>query len=282
MLTVTNPVEIDQQEVSSLVGTLKSLSLGSIVKIALLIVVLVVVVKLLCRLFDRGLERSHIDRSLYGFLRAGCRILLYFIAVTIVASSLNVDVTSLIALFSVAGLALSLALQGALSNLAGGIVILTTKPLHAGDYVSIGDSEGFVEEIGMTYTQLMTFDRRTIFIPNSTVTSSNIINYTMDGKRRVEIEVSASYDADIDHVMAVLREALDTVGNFCQEPPYFIHVKGYGESAVEYSVRAYCSSEDYWNQYYALMEEIKRSFDRNGIQMTYPHVNVHMVPPKGQ
>ena len=139
MLTVTNPVEIDQQEVSSLVGVLKSLSLSSIIKIVLLIVVLVVLVKLLCRLFDRFLERSRIDRSLYGFLRAGC--LLCFVAVTIVASSLNIDVTSLIALLSVAGLALSLALQGALSNLAGGIVILTTKPLHAGDYVSIGDSE---------------------------------------------------------------------------------------------------------------------------------------------
>ncbi len=119
MLTVTNPVEIDQQEVSSLVGVLKSLSLSSIIKIVLLIVVLVVLVKLLCRLVDRFLERSRIDRSLYGFLRAGCRILLCFVAVTIVASSLNIDVTSLIALLSVAGLALSLALQGALSNLAG-------------------------------------------------------------------------------------------------------------------------------------------------------------------
>lgn len=280
MLTVTNPVEIDQQEVSSLVGTLKSLSLGAIIKIVLLIVVLVVLVKLLCRLFDRFLERSRIDRSLYGFLRAGCRILLYFIAVTIVASNLSIDVTSLIALLSVAGLALSLALQGALSNLAGGIVILTTKPLHAGDYVSIGDNEGFVEEIGMTYTRLMTFDRRTIFIPNSTVSSANIINYTIDGKRRVEIEVTASYDADIDLVLGALREALDTVGNFCEDPPYFIHVNGYGESAIEYSVRAYCKAEDYWDQYFALMEEIKRTFDRNEIEMTYPHLNVHIEPNK--
>ncbi len=280
MLTVTNPVEIDQQEVSSLVKTIKGMSLGAIIKILLLIAVLVVLIKLFCRLFDRFLERSRIDRSLYGFLRASCRILLYFIAVTIVASNLNIDVTSLIALLSVAGLALSLALQGALSNLAGGIVILTTKPLHAGDYVTIGDNEGFVEEIGMTYTRLMTFDRRTIFIPNSTVSSANIINYTIDGKRRVEIEVTASYDADIDLVLGALREALDTVGNFCEDPPYFIHVNGYGESAIEYSVRAYCKAEDYWDQYFALMEEIKRTFDRNEIEMTYPHLNVHIEPNK--
>ncbi|MEE0097487.1 MAG: mechanosensitive ion channel family protein [Oscillospiraceae bacterium] len=277
MLTATSPVEIDQQEVSSLMKTIRSLSIGSIVKIVLLIVVLVVLVKLLCRVFDKFLERSRIDRSLYGFLRAGCRILLYFIAVTIVASSLNIDVTSLIALLSVAGLALSLALQGALSNLAGGIVILTTKPLHAGDYVAIGDSEGFVEEIGMTYTKLMTFDRRTIFIPNSTVTSSNIVNFTMDGKRRVEIDLTASYNCDVDQVKDTLRQAVDTVGGFYTDPPYFIHVTGYGDSAIAYTVRVYCKSEDYWNQYYGLMEEIKRTFDRNGIIMTYPHLNVHMV-----
>ena len=132
----------------------------------------------------------------------------------------------------------------------------------------------------MTYTQLMTFDRRTIFIPNSTVTSSNIVNYTMDGKRRVEIAVSASYDADIDWVMTALRKAVDTVGGFYEDPPYFIHVNGYGDSAVEYSVRVYCKAEEYWDQHFALLEEIKRTFDKNGIQMTYPHLNVHIEPSK--
>lgn len=160
-------------------GTLKGLSLSAVLKIAVLIIVLLVLVKLLQKLFDRFLSRSRIDRSLYGFLRAGVKILLYFIAAIIVAGSLNIDVTSLIAVLSVAGLALSLALQGALSNLASGIVILTTKPLHAGDYVSIGDQEGYVEEIGMTYTKLASFDRKIIFIPNSTVTSGSIINYTV-------------------------------------------------------------------------------------------------------
>lgn len=277
MLTATIPTQIDQEEVSSLVGKFKNMSLGAIIKILLLIVVLVVLVKLLSRLFDRFLERSKIDRSLYGFLRAGCRILLYFVAGTIVASSLNIDVTSLIALLSVAGLALSLAIQGALSNLAGGIVILTTRPLHAGDYVSIGDSEGFVEEIGMTYTKLKTFDRRIIFIPNSTVTSSNIVNYTLDGKRRVEITVTASYSCPVDAVKAALTQAADNLGGFYQDPPYFVHVTGYGESAIEYTVRMYCDAESYWDQYYGLMEEIKRTFDEDGIEMTYPHLNVHMV-----
>ena len=120
MLTVTNPVEIDQQEVSSLMKTIRGLSVGSMIKIVLLIVVLVVLVKLLCRVFDKFLERSKIDRSLYGFLRAGCRILLYFIAVTIIASSLNIDVTSLIALLSVAGLGVVTGASGRTQQSGGG------------------------------------------------------------------------------------------------------------------------------------------------------------------
>lgn len=273
---LTAPVEIDPEEVSSFMGRLRSLSLGAILKIVLLVVVLVVLIKLLTRLFDRFLSRSKIDRSLYGFLRAGVKILLYFIAATIVAGSLNIDVTSLIALLSVAGLALSLALQGALGNLASGIVILTTKPLHAGDYVSVDGQEGYVEEIGMTYTKLATYDRRIVFIPNSTVTSSSITNYTVEGKRRVDLTVSASYDSGVDQVKAALHQAVEAVPGFLAEPEVFIRVSGYGDHAIEYTVRAWCESADYWDCYYGLMEAVKRAYDQQGIAMTYPHLNVHL------
>ena len=277
MVLTSTQVPIDTEEVSSLVGTIKNLSLTSVVKIVLLIVVLIVLVKLLIKLSERFLERSRIDKSLHGFLRTSIRIVLYFLAATIVAGSLHVDVTSLIAVLSVAGLAVSLALQGALSNLASGLVILTTRPLQVGDYVSVGDCEGFVEEISMTYTKLAAYDRRKIFIPNSTVTSSNVVNYTLEGRRRVELTVTASYGSDMDTVKRALQEAVDAVPGFYDDPPVFIHVTAYQESAVAYMVRAWCSNDDYWDNYYGLLEEIKRSFDRNGVEMTYPHLNVHMV-----
>ena len=277
MMLTTTPVELDTAGVSSFVGILKNLSLSAVLKIAVLILVLIVLVKLLIRLFDRFLNRSRIDRSIYGFLRAGVKILLYFIAATIVAGSLSIDVTSLIAVLSVAGLALSLALQGALSNLASGIVILTTKPLHAGDYVAVSDQEGYVEEIGMTYTKLATYDRKIIFIPNSVVTSSNITNYTVEGKRRVDITVTASYDDDVDAVKVALHDAVSHVPKLLREPAVFVRVSGYEESAIAYTVRAWCDGEHYWDCYYDLLEEIKRAFDREGIHMTYPHLNVHMV-----
>lgn len=277
MILTSTQVPIDSEEVSSLLGTIKNLSLSSAVKIAALIIILIVLVKLLIKLSERLIERSRIDKSLHGFLRTSIRIVLYFLAATIVAGSLHVDVTSLIAVLSVAGLAVSLALQGALSNLASGLVILTTRPLQVGDYVSVGDCEGFVEEISMTYTKLAAYDRRKIFIPNSTVTSSNVVNYTLEGRRRVELTVTASYGSDMDTVKRALQEAVDAVPGFYDDPPVFIHVTAYEESAVAYTVRAWCSNDDYWDNYYGLLEEIKRSFDRNGVEMTYPHLNVHMV-----
>ncbi len=266
---------INQEDVSSFIHSLKSLSLNAILKVAVLVIVLLLLIKLLTRLFEKLLLRSKIDRSLHGFLRTGIKILLYFVAVIIVAGSLRVDVTSLIAVLSVAGLAVSLAIQGTLSNLAGGIVVLTTKPFHVGDYVDIGGSEGFVEEIGMTYTRLLTYDHLVIFIPNSAVSSSNITNYTLDGKRRVELVIHACYTSPIDCVKAALRTAVDTVG-FDPEPEVLIQVSDYGDSAIAYTVRAWCPQEDYWDKHYALLEEIKRSFDAAGVQMSYPHLNVHL------
>ncbi len=276
MILTTTAMELDAEDVSSLVNTIRGLSLGTVLKIVVLILILVALIHLLTRLFNRFLTRSKIDRSLYGFLRAGVKILLYFVAATIVAGSLSIDVTSLIAVLSVAGLAVSLALQGALSNLASGLVILTTKPLHAGDYVAISDQEGYVEEIGMTYTRLATYDRRIIYIPNSTVTSSNITNYTVEGRRRVDLTVTASYDDDVDAVKAALLGAVHQVEGFLREPAVFVRVSAYEESAIAYTVRAWCESERYWDCYYDLLEEVKRAFDRAGIHMTYPHINVHV------
>lgn len=274
---ILTSTQIDTEDISSFVSALKGLSLSSILKIAVLAVVLLAVIRLLNGLFQKFLSKSKIDKSLHGFLRAAVKILMYLIAAMILAGSLSIDVTSLIALLSVAGLALSLAIQGALSNLAGGIVILTTKPLHVGDYVTIGSEEGTVEEIGMTYTKLMTWDRRMIFIPNSTVTSSNVVNYTVGGKRRVDLTVTASYDAEIETVKTALRAAAASVPQLLPDEPVFARVTGYKESSIEYALRGWCQNEDYWDAYFNLLEAVKVSFDRAGVQMSYPHLNVHMM-----
>lgn len=279
-LLLTAALEVDTEEVSSFLNTLRGLSLGSILKLILLAVVLVILVKLLLGMFSRLLEKSKLDKSLHGFLKTSVQIVLWFVAVMILAGSLHIDVTSLIAVLSVAGLALSLAIQGALSNLAGGIVILVTKPLRVGDYVVIGGDEGFVEEISMTYTKLATYDRRIVYIPNSTVTSSNVTNYTAEGKRRVDLTINASYDCGVDDVKSALLEAVKTVPTLADSEEIFARVSGYRDSAIEYTVRAWCKTDHYWTAYYDLMEAVKRSFDKNGIAMTYTNLNIHMVDKK--
>lgn len=268
---------ISGENLVAIVDSFAGLTLTGFLKIAVLAVVLFILVKLLSKLFLNIIEKSKIDPSLHGFLRATVKIVLYFIAVMILAGSLNVDVTSLIAVLSVAGLALSLALQGVLGNLASGIVILTTKPFHVGDYVSMGTEEGFVDEIGMTYTKLSTGDKRIIYIPNSTVTTANVINYSVEGKRRVDFTVCAHYDCPIALVKETLQAAVASVPQILQNEERFARVTGYKDSGIEYSVRGWCRGEDYWDAYYNLLEAVKNSFDEKGVAMSYPNVNVHVI-----
>lgn len=268
--------DISGESLVAIVNGFAGLTLTGVIKIIVLAIVLLILVKLLCKLFLGIIEKSKIDPSLHGFLRATIKIVLYFIAVMILAGSLNVDVTSLIALLSVAGLALSLALQGALGNLASGIVILTTKPFHVGDYVSIGAEEGFVEEIGMTYTRLATWDKRVIHIPNSSVTSANVVNYSTEGKRRVDLTICASYDSGIETVKETLREAVASVPQVLKDEDVFARVTGYKDNGIEYAVRAWCFNDDYWDAYFNLLEAMKNTFDAKGVQMSYPNINVHM------
>ena len=276
MLRILTGPEITGEDISNVARTLRGMSLFDVLKFLVLILVLIVLVKLLTALLDKVVARSKIDKSAHSFLHSIIKGILWFVAVTIAASSLGVDITSLIAILSVAGLAVSLALQGVLGNLAGGLVILTTKPFKVGDYVDIGGNEGFVEEITMTYSRIVTWDRRTIYIPNSTVTGSNVMNYSVDGRRRVDMNFSVGYDNDVDAVKSALIEAVNHVEKVQKDQGIFARLSAYEPSTIQYQVRCWCAAGDYWDVWYGLLEEVKRSFDRRGITFTYDHLNVHL------
>ena len=181
-----------------------SLTLQKLVPVILIVVIGLLLVKLLLKLFDRVLERSRLERTMFSFLRAAMRALLYTILVLVAASSLGVDVTSLVAILSVVSLAISLAVQNALSNVVGSVTLLTTHPFHVGDFVEIGSDSGTVEEISVSYTKLATVDGKRIYIPNSDAASARICNYSVEGRRRVDLYIGVSYDAPAEKV----REAL--------------------------------------------------------------------------
>lgn len=273
MLTEVLPEALpDAQAVK---GFFDSLTWQKVIPPLVLLLVGLVAVRLLLRLFDRALERSRLERAAYAMLRSVMKVLLYFILLLLVAAQLGVDVSSLVAILSVISLALSLAVQGALTNVVGGVTLLTTRPFKAGDFVELGDQSGTVLEVSVTYTKLQTPDNKIVSIPNSTAAAARITNFSAAGTRRVDLTVSASYRSPVESVKAaLLRAANSPTSLFTPEP--FAGVKEYGDSAITYVLQVWSSASDYWTTYFTVNEAISREFAQDGIEMTYPHLNVHL------
>lgn len=256
---------------------LGDISLSSILSAVLIYVVCYAAIRLLCRAFEKLLDRSkHIDASLKTFFSGAIKAALWVIAIIIIAGSLGIPVTSLVAVLSVAGVALSLALQGLLSNLFSGITILATRPFNVGDYVQVGGEGGTVKSIGLFYTVLDTPDNRVIYAPNGDITSSKIVNYSAEPIRRVIIPVTASYDSATEDVRRAVLAAAAKDERILTEPAPMAAISGFGSSSVEYTVRVWCKSEDYWDVLFALNENIRESFAEYGVEMSYDHLNVHI------
>ncbi len=241
---------------------------------ALLVIVIgIIVIKIVMACVNKALERSKLEKAAHSLIRSAVKIVLYGILVVIVASALQV--TGIIALASVASLALSLALQNSLTNLIGGFTLLYTHPFKSGDYVEVAGKGGMVKEIGMAYTLLLTPDNKLISIPNSAVVAAEIVNYSCTGTRRVDINVSAGYTAPMDKVLEALREAA-AVPAALPDPAVFAAVLSYDDNAIAYTLRVWCKTEDYWDVMFEVQKRIKEIFDREGIEMTYPNLNVYM------
>ena len=251
-------------------------TLGSILPTVLLLVVGIFAIKAILALVDKSMSKTRLEKAATSLIRSLLKVVLYVLLGLMVASKLGIDVTGIVALASVASLALSLSLQDALSNVIGGFTLLSNHPFHSGDFVEIAGQAGTVQTIDITYTKLTTADNKTISIPNSAVVASQIVNYSTSGTRRVDINVSASYDAPIETVKTALLEAakIDAVLDAPAAP--FAAVLNYGDSAINYTLRVWTSAAEYWNAYFTITENIKAEFDKAGVQMTYPHLNVHL------
>ncbi len=259
---------------------LKGFSWETAAVLLCLLVVCVVVIRGVVGLADRAMARSKLDRGVRTFLRSGMKVALWLVAVCVLLGYLGVPMTSLVALLSVLGLAVSLAVQGTLSNLAGGIMLLSSHPFSAGDFVEVGGVSGTVAEVGLVYTKLNTIDNKAIHIPNGEIAGKTIINYSAEDKRRVELKFSVSYDAPRETVKECIFKVLGEHPQTFPTPKPLVRVCGYGSSAVEYLVRVWCATEDYWDVYFDLLEQVKTAFDAAGVEMTYDHLNVHMVDRK--
>lgn len=241
----------------------------------LILVIGVLIIRVIMRIITAALEKSHLEKAAHSLILSLARAAMYILLFLIAASQMGIDVSSIVALASVLTLALSLALQNMVSNLIGGFVILYTHPFHSGDYVEIAGQGGTVKEISMTYTVLATPDNRIISIPNSAVAAAQVVNYSSADSRRVELTVTASYDAPTQKVLDALVLA-GTVDNALLNPAPSAVIVSYDDSAIRYSLRIWVKPGDYWDVYFQVNQRIKDVFDQQGIEMTYPHLNVHL------
>lgn len=256
---------------------LASLSIGAILRLVLLILIGLLVIRILLKLLDRMLERSKSLSPLRVYIRSVAKVALWFILLLILADSLGIPVTSLIALLSVAGLAVSLALQNTLSNLAGGITLLVTKPFQVGDYVEADGVGGTISAIDLSYTAFVTVDNKEVFVPNSQLAAAKIVNFSALGKRRVDLNFTASYDAPTQTVKTAIREVLDGLPQILTDPVPAIYLSEYQSSSIQYLVRVWTATDDYWDVYFAIQEGVRDAFQRHGVEMTYDHLNVHIL-----
>lgn len=254
-----------------------SFTLERILQLLVMLVVCIVAVKILLVFVDKSITKLKVERSLHTFIKSTVRIVLWFLVILIMADAVGIPITSLVALFSVAGLAVSLSIQGILSNLAGGIMILVSKPFKVGDYIEAGTTGGTVADIGLVYTKLKTVDNKIIFVPNKDVSSAKITNYTSQELRRVDFTLSVDYAADVELVKKTLLEVIHRQSQSLFTPDPVVRVNDYKESAVEYVIRVWCATDDYWDLRFDLLEQAKKAFDEAGIELTYNHLNVHII-----
>lgn len=248
-----------------------------VLKVAFTALVCLLVAKYLLLFLQKVIDKApHLETTMAKFLKAALKVVLYFVAILIIADSMGFDMTSVVAFASVVSAAFALAAQGALSNLFGGVLMLWTKPFVVGDYVIAGSVEGSVLEINLFNTVLNTIDNKRVVVPNSTISAATITNCSTEGKRRVDLEINASYNSPVELVKSTLQEAIRITDKTLDEPaPPFVRLYKYGDSCITYILRVWVPNANYWDVYFDLMENIKVCFDRNGVEMTYNHIIVH-------
>ena len=233
-------------------------------------------VKRITRGLRKVMQKSNYDVSLQRFLMNLISWLLKIVLIILVVSRLGVDVTMFAAIFAAAGLAVGLALQGSLSNFAGGVLIAIFKPYRIGDLVETQDILGVVKDIDIFTTKMVTPQNKLAIVPNGPIANGNIINYTIEGKMRVDIVVGVGYEENIKKSKEVLLGVLTSNPKVLQDPAPSVNVLELADSSVNFAVRPFCKPEDYWDVYFATQEGCKLALDDAGIEIPYPHsVEIH-------
>ena len=255
-----------------------AISKAPLILAALLIVVVgFIISNLIGKLVVKGMQAKGVDPSIHSFIKTIITLILKFVFILSALSTLNVNINSFVTALGAAGVTAGIGLQSSISQLASGIQILANHPFKSGDYIDVGTVSGKVHEIKMMYTVLITVDNKRVIIPNSYITSSNIINYNAENRRRLDLVFSVSYDADIAKAKQVIQEVISKNDLIFTDPAPIIAVKEHAASSVNLACLIWCSADEYWNVFYYMQEAVKLSFDENSISIPYGQLDVHIV-----
>ncbi len=245
---------------------------------ALVIVIIgFIVSNIIGRLVVKGLRAKGIDPSIHSFIKTIVTLVLKLLVLLSAISTLGVDINSVVTAIGAAGITAGLGLQQSVSQFASGIQILINHPFKSGDFVDIGTVSGKVSEIKMMYTVLITVDNKKVIIPNSTITSANIINYNGENRRRLDLEFCVSYDTDIELARKTILEVVANNPLILTDPEPIVAVKTHAASSINFACLIWCASDEYWNIYYYMQEQVKIAFDQKKISIPYGQLDVHIT-----
>ncbi|MBZ1157337.1 mechanosensitive ion channel [Clostridioides difficile] len=272
-----NNLDINKMDMGGIMESLLEWATTSGVKLIIGILILSIGFKIIKKFVNHVmllLSKRDIDLTLRKFLKSLLLSVLKVAVIIIVLEYWGMSLSSFATVIASAGVAIGLALQGSLSNFAGGFIILLIRPFKVGDYVEAAGHGGTVEQIGLFYTQLVTPDNKQILIPNGSVSNDSLINYSAKNTRRVDLTFSVGYEDDILHVRRVLKDIVNNHKLIINEPEPFIGVVEHGDNAIKFATRVWCKTEDYWTIYLDLLEEVKVRFDEEGITIPYPKMDL--------
>lgn len=251
-------------------------ALPTVIIALVILIVGILISKLIAKIVGKAVSKSNVNGAAKSFLVSLIKIILYIAVIIMALSVLNVPMSSIITILGAAGLAISLALQSCLSNLSGGFIILFTKPFTTGDIIELDDSVGTVRDIGIFYTKIVTFDNKTVFIPNGKVTDAKIVNYTETPTRRIDLTFDISYSTDFGKARDVILEIISNEKLILKTPEPIVRMSAHNSSSISIDVLVWVNNADYLTERYNMTEAVKAAFDENGIVIPFPQLDIHV------
>ena len=249
----------------------------SIIAAIVIVIAGYIVSKFIGKLVVKAMSAKGVDPSIHSFIRTVITLILNFVFILSALSTVGIDVNSFVTALGAAGITAGIGLQSSISQIASGVQILVNHPFKSGDYIDVGTVSGKVHEIKIMYTVLITVDNKRVIIPNSYITSNNIINYNAEDRRRLDLVFSVSYDADIEKAREVIKQVIAKNNLILTEPEPIIAVKEHAASSINLACLIWCSSNEYWNVFYYMQEAVKVAFDNNSISIPYGQLDIHIT-----